>query len=373
MTLEVQSLAVKHRPTTILGLVGQDHVVTQLKGMVKLKRFPAALLLSGDSGCGKTTTARIIARMVNCQALDPKTFATCGTCRPCAAGDSSTDYTEMNIGANGGIEEIRGVIQASKSMPMIGNNRIIVMDEVHRLTLPAANALLKSLEDSPKRTLWILATTNPEKLLNTIVGRCTKLNITTIEPAVIARQIRIIAKREGVDLKAFEGGPTIVKTIVDLSNGSLRDAISILESALFAISSNKNVDAQSVLNNFLNTGEADLERHAANLLIALMTCDLKEIVKVARTSSNSRGVLQKLRWIIQYLLDNSVGVAKYTPYGARLYAKEARARNMRQSLPLLIKIQYLLVEIEVLFNTSSIDESVLFLSKLGSFAIENKS
>lgn len=253
-----------------------------------------------------------------------------------------------------------------------GSNESLLVSNCHRLTLPAANALLKSLEDSPKRTLWILATTNPEKLLHTIVGRCLKLNIKTIDPLVIARQLRIISKREGVDLKAMEGGADIVKVIVDLSNGSMRDAISILESALFALKSNKNVDAKSVMNAFLNTGEADLERSAANLLIALLSCDLKAIVQEARTCQNSRGVLTKLRWIIQYSLDNSVGMAKYTPYGAKLFNKAAVSKGIKISLPTLIKIQYLLVEIEVRFNTMSIDESVMFLSMLGNFAIENK-
>ena len=371
-TNSVVSLAVKHRPHSILGLVGQDHVVTQVRGMVKSKRFPSAILISGDSGCGKTTLSRIISLTVNCKNLNQSTLAPCGECHPCKLGKSSPDYMEVNIGDTRGIDDIRGLTQSAKSMPVISNNRIIVLDEVHQLLAAGANALLKSLEDSPPRTLWILATTNPEKLLPTIVGRCLKLNLTTIEPDIIAKRLRIIAKREGVDLKTFEGGADIVRTIVDLSNGRMRDAISILESALFAIQSSKDMDAKKILQNFLNTGEANLEQLAADLLIALLTSDVKTIVRVARTSGNCRGILQKLRWIIQYLLDNAAGVAKYTPYGAKLFARAAKEQNLRLQLTLLIQIQYLLVEIEVRFNSSSVDESVLFLSMLGNFAVERK-
>jgi len=372
MTITVQSLAVKYRPSSILGLLGQEGVATQVKGMIRLKKCPSAILITGGSGCGKTTLSRILARTLNCQALDLKTLEPCGECRPCKMGDSSPDYNEVNFSDERGIDSIRALIQGARAMPVVGNNRIIVGDECHQLLGPSQNVLLKTLEEPPKRTLWILSTTNPEKLLNTIIGRCLKLNLTPIEPEVIAKRIRIIAKREGVDLKTFAGGADIVKTIVDLSNGSMRDAISVLESALFAIASNKNVDAKTVLNNFLNTGEADLEKTAASLLVALMECDIKGIVKVARTSGNSRGVLSKLRWIIQYLLDNSIGIARYTPYGAKLFASLAKDKGLKINIPLLIRIQYLLVEIETRFNSSSIDESVLFLSSLGQFALENK-
>lgn len=129
MTIEVQSLAVKYRPRSITGLVGQEAIVDQIKGMVLDKRFPAALLLSGSSGCGKTTTTRIIANTVNCSNLDLKTFTPCGECQSCRLGKESPDYSEIDTADTRGIDFIRSLIQSAKSMPMVSNNRIIVVDE----------------------------------------------------------------------------------------------------------------------------------------------------------------------------------------------------------------------------------------------------
>ena len=511
----VQSLAVKYRPKSILELVGQDSVAAQIKGMVKAGHMPSALLLNGNSGCGKTTTSRLIARMVNCTKLDPKTLEPCGVCPSCKLGHDSPDYNEVNVGDTRGIDDIRALAKSANAMPMVGRNRIIVLDECfpgdtdvvvapgtfvrldsinagdsilsydtsteelrldtvtatenkevqsllrvwlsdgsfqectsnhkwwsvtrnkmvradelvaeeellplgiikdrlikvlriypiflpslvkvydigvkqnhnffirpkgskdsvlvsncHALLGPASNALLKGLEDTPKRTLWILATTNPEKLLPTIVGRCTKLNLTAIDPDSMSKRLRFISKEEGVDLKKLEGGDAIIKTIVSLSNGQMRDAVSLLESALFSMKGSKKITAADVLKNFTQTGEADLERMAADLLVAILKKDIKTIVKVSRQSQGScRAILSKLRWLVQYNLDNAVGLAKYKPYSAKLFSEAMSKSDTKCGLRILIGVQSLLVDIEERLNRMSVDESVVLLSMLSNFSI----
>ncbi len=372
MTLLVKSLAVKYRPNTILGLVGQSNVVRQVTGMINIGAVPPAILISGDTGCGKTTTSRIIARTVNCKNLDPETLAPCGTCQPCELGENSPDYLEVNVGDNRTIEYIRSLIEGARAHPIVGNTRIIVLDEVHQLLAASANALLKAIEEPPPRTLWILATTNPEKLLPTIVGRCTKLVLTKIKPEAMAKRIRVISKREGVDLRKFKGGEDIVNTIIDLSNGQMRDAISILESALFAIKSGEDLDSDEIISQFLLTGDADYEQQASNLLVALYKNDLEGLVKITRSAQNARALITKMRWIIQHLLDDWVGLARYTPYGANLFKERAKKLKITIRMNKLIKIQYLLTEIECRFNTMSLEESVVFLSMLGNFVLTEK-
>lgn len=373
MSIEVQSLAVKYRPRSILGLVGQDQVSKQIKGMVSTGRFPSTMLLSGESGTGKTTTARIIARTVNCNNLDKSTLEPCGTCYPCKLGDNSPDYLEVNIADTRGIDDIRGLIQSSRAMPTVGNNRVIILDEVHQLLSAGANCLLKTFEESPPKTLWILATTNPEKLLGTIVGRCTKLTLSPIAPTQIKKQLYFIAKQEKCDLKSLDGHEDLINTIIDLSNGRMRDAISLLESAIYSMKSSKKIDANTVLKSFLTTGDADLEQAASTLLVAILESDLPSIIKIIRSCGSIRGLITKLRWLIQHLLDNAVGLAKYTPYSAKLFSKQAKAAKLKIQLGDLLQLQYQLIEVEVKLNSISMDESVMLLSQLGHYIELNNS
>jgi hypothetical protein len=129
MSVEIMSLAVKERPQSIYDLVGQEAVVEQLAGMFRSKRMPSTLLISGESGCGKTTIARIIALSVNCSDLDKKTLTPCGKCQSCQLGKDSPDYNEINVGEERGIDSIRQTMQSSKSLPVIGRIRIIMLDE----------------------------------------------------------------------------------------------------------------------------------------------------------------------------------------------------------------------------------------------------
>lgn len=228
-----------------------------------------------------------------------------------------------------------------------------------------SNCFLKPLEEPPKRTLWILCTTNPEKLPATILGRCHKFNVKRIEPDVMAKRLSRIAKKEGTDFKERKDGKEILKFICDLSNGRMRDSISLLEKALAAIASGDNLDAKALMETFLQTDEADLEKGSANLLIAMLNNDLKSMMKVVRACTNARGLLNKTRWLLMYLLDNAVGLAKYAPYNAKLFTALAQKGNVSVNLPRVVRLQFLLLEIEFRFNSMSVDENVVMLSMLG--------
>jgi DNA polymerase III subunit gamma/tau len=240
-----------------------------------------------------------------------------------------------------------------------------VLDEVHMLTQQASNACLKLLEEPPKKTLWILATTNPEKLLPTIIGRCHKFKLDVISPEVMAKRLISIAKQEGTRLKDLDDYANVLKMICDLSNGRMRDAISLLESVLFGIKSGETVTASSLIKQFALTSDADIEKAAAELLFALLKNDLKGVITSIRKARDARALVNKCRWIIAYYLDSLSGDAKYTPYGARKLSSMMKKEDMKMKIQVIVRAQYLLLEAEERFNRMSLDEMVVLQATLG--------
>lgn len=172
--LKTKSLAVKYRPNSLRALVGQSNAVQQITAMINKKALPSCILITGITGTGKTTLSRIIAKILNCCDLD-ENLVPCGVCPNCK--DSSAYYQENNTASDRGIDNIRNLGQLANMIPMGANIRVICLDEVHQLQAASSSALLKFVEDTPPQTLWILATSNPEKLLNTIPGRCARINL----------------------------------------------------------------------------------------------------------------------------------------------------------------------------------------------------
>lgn len=368
--ITLESMAVKYRPQTINDLVGQDSVVTQVKGMLKSGKFSNSILIHGSSGCGKTTTARIIARTLYCTNLG-EDFSPCGECSSCKYGDSHPDVSEMNMAETRGIDDVRALISSSKNMPTLGKFRIFIIDEVHAWTTQAETAFLKPLEEPPARTMWILCTTNPEKLKPTILGRCKKFPVQPIEPEVMMKRLSFICKKEGLDIKEREDGKAILKLVSDMSNGHMRDAIEMVESVIYALRADAKMDTKSLMSKVLTAGDTDLDKASAYLVASILNGDLKDIVHQIRASQNARGLLNKSRWLLQYLLDNAVGLAKYSPYNAKIFAKVAKENNVKVKLQMLIRMQYMLIETENRFNTMNIDETVMMQSMVGQFMLEN--
>jgi DNA polymerase III subunit gamma/tau len=289
----------------------------------------------------------------------------------CRYDDNHPDISEMNMADTRGIDDVRALVASSKNNPTIGDHRVFIIDEVHAVTPQAAQALLKPLEEPPTRTLWILATTNPEKLPGTILGRCHQFALKKLDEASLRKRLLIISKREGAYLKDIEGYEQILSTIITLGNGRMRDSIQLLESVIYGIRSGDAVDPKTILSKFLTTPEAELDQAAADLLASVLAGELKGVIKAVRGSGNARGVMHKLRWLIQYLLDQSVGLAKFQPWSAKQFAKAAAAKDIKMSLMKLVKLQNVLLEMEMRFNTLSVEESITMLSMLGAFIVDN--
>ncbi|PPE05885.1 DNA polymerase III subunit gamma/tau [Williamsoniiplasma lucivorax] len=219
------SLYRKYRPSTFDDVAGHFNVVNIIKKELIEKSFTHAFLFTGQRGTGKTSTARIFAKAINCENLidgNP-----CETCESCLASNSgqSPDIYEIDAASNNGVEEIRNIKNNVSTLPILGNYKIYIIDEVHMLSKAAFNALLKTLEEPPLHAIFVLATTEFAKIPQTIISRCQVLNFKKIQKQAMKERIEFVAKTEGF---SFENDD-VVEEIYYLSDGSLRDALNTLE------------------------------------------------------------------------------------------------------------------------------------------------
>ena len=213
----------KYRPASFDEMVGQRQIVQTLKNAVETGRVSHAYLFCGPRGTGKTSVAKIFARVLNCESPDHKP---CGKCENCKA-ENHPDIIEIDAASNNGVEEVRDLIERVKYAPMLGKYKVYIIDEVHMMTQGAFNALLKTIEEPPAHVIFILATTEPNKVLPTIISRTQRFDFKKISEKDIEGRLMNVAKQEGIDLH-----PDAASTIASLCQGGMRDALSILDQSI---------------------------------------------------------------------------------------------------------------------------------------------
>ena len=220
-------IARKYRPQTFREIVGQEHVTKTLANAIQSNRVAHAYIFSGVRGVGKTTTARILAKALNC-AKGPTSEPdnTCDSCREIAAG-TSIDVLEIDAASNRGIDQIRELREMVRYAPAASRYKVVILDEAHQLTDEASNALLKTLEEPPDRVIFILATTQPEDLVETIKSRAQLFQFRSLSFKEIAGEIERIAKQENLQIDSGA-----VAVLARAAEGSLRDGLSLLEQAI---------------------------------------------------------------------------------------------------------------------------------------------
>ncbi len=299
-------LALKYRPKVFEDLIGQEVVTRTLTSAIQQDRIAHAFLFSGVRGVGKTTTARILAKALNCDR--GPTVRPCGECPGCQeiAKGSSLDVLEIDGASNNGVEQVREIVEGSRYAPSRDRFKIYIIDEVHMLTTPAFNALLKTLEEPPPAVKFIFATTEHHKIPDTILSRCQEFEFRTVAPTEISAQLQMIAKAENIEISA-----TALNSLSRAASGSLRDGISALDQVIAATGTT--IEEQDVTE-LLGLIERDVLRQTTRALIDQDTAAILTLVD--GLSRGGRDFRYFTTALMQYLRD--ILVAKVAPGASEL-------------------------------------------------------
>jgi len=290
-------LARKYRPKTFTEMVGQEHVVQALTNALTTQRLHHAYLFTGTRGVGKTTVSRILAKSLNCQGLDGQggiTANPCGVCQACTDIDADrfVDYTELDAASNRGIEDVQSLLEQAAYKPVQGRFKVFMIDEVHMLTGPAFNSMLKTLEEPPEYMKFVLATTDPQKVPVTVLSRCLQFNLRPMAPDTVLSHLGSVLQQE-----AIEAEPQALRLIARAARGSMRDALSLTDQAIAFGGGQLQEDAVKQM-----LGSAD-RTYVFQLIEALASGDGKSVVAISETlrlhGLNSASTLEDMSSVLQ--------------------------------------------------------------------------
>ena len=290
-------LARKYRPRRFDEMVGQEHVVRALTNALSSGRLHHAYLFTGTRGIGKTTVSRILAKSLNCTGPDGQggvTATPCGRCQACTEidGDRFIDYIELDAASNRGIDEARELIERAAYKPSVGRYKVFMIDEAHQLTKDAFSALLKTLEEPPDYLKFVLATTDPEKMLPTVLSRCLQFNLRPMAPETVQEHLERVLAAEQVPHDAMS-----LRLLARAARGSMRDGLSLTDQAI-AFGGGR-IDEGGVRSML---GSVD-GRHAGELVRALAARDGAAVVtlvdRLRDQGLSASGALESLATLLQ--------------------------------------------------------------------------
>lgn len=285
-----QALYRAYRPETFDEILGQEHIIKILKNQLASDSVGHAYLFCGTRGTGKTTTARILAKGLNCTSDGEKPCGHCANCRAIKEG-SFMDVIEMDAASNNGVENIRELRESVKYPPAVGRKKIYIIDEVHMLSTGAFNALLKTLEEPPENVVFILATTEPQKLPATILSRCMRFDFRRVSENVLVSGMKRICIDQGIDVT--EGALRLIAANAD---GSVRDGLSILDQCISG--GEKKIDRDDVLE-FLGTSGTEVFIEMTDLTMSGKTAEA--LLLLSQVLADGKDIRQFMRdWLAHY-------------------------------------------------------------------------
>lgn len=295
-----QALYRKYRPSSFDEVVGQRHIIQTLKNAVVQDRIGHAYLFCGPRGTGKTSIAKIFAKMLNCEDDRNRPCGKCTNCQMVQSG-SHPDIIEIDAASNNGVEEVRNLIDKVKYAPMQGKYKVYIIDEVHMMSTGAFNALLKTIEEPPTHVVFIFATTEPHKVIPTIISRCQRFDFNKVSDANIIKRISIVCKEENIKID-----DNAIALIAQLADGGMRDSLSILDQCVAYCSSSISVDDVRQIYGVLTT--EDIGRLFDNLYHK----NIDELIRQLQECSDHGMDLKRLTSDFITLLKDSV-ILDYSP------------------------------------------------------------
>lgn len=351
----VNSWAVKYRPQTFDDVVGQTSAVSILRGSIRKQELPNALFISGPFGTGKTTLARIYARVINCAK-----GTGCGKCDSCKAS-IHPDIQEEDAAISRGIDEMRALIAKTKYRPR-HNVRVFIIDEAHQLTPQAMQAFLKTLEEPPKNTMFILCTTDPQKFAKTILSRCTIINLRMPTADDIIERLRIIAKAENVKLSK-----SLALAIAEASGGHIRDAINMLNSVDNQLADNPEATQEELIATIQGGTNEEIAAVCTKLLLGMYLNKPVAIAKAVFAAGDATQTVNQAIWFNEYhmaqLMKSDTRAVFHSPAN-RTFHQTAKQHASEVKLSGLLAAQRKLVALRNTLHTVSTKETSLMLAML---------
>jgi len=288
-----QALYRKYRPTTFEEVVGQEVITRTLKNAIVNDKISHAYLFTGPRGTGKTTIAKILAKIINCE--NPNELNPCNECVSCTQINlkQSTDIVEIDAASNNGVDEIREIRNKVNLVPSVSKYKVYIIDEVHMLTVGAFNALLKTLEEPPAHIIFVLATTEPHKIPATILSRCQRFDFKRISPNKLVERLNFISQAENINIT-----DQALYEIARLSEGGMRDAISMLDQVLSYSDESIDIDDVHEVNGTLS--QTSLSEFVENIFMG----NILEVLKLIDKYNDSGKNIIKLSEEIIILLKN---------------------------------------------------------------------
>jgi DNA polymerase-3 subunit gamma/tau len=349
----------KWRPKTFDSLVGQADAVAYMKGIIKTKQVPSALLFHGPFGCGKTTSARLLAKYLNCKTLDA-----CGKCSSCKYESHHPDIMEMNAATSRSIDDVRALIDKAKFLPR-HNFRVFILDEIHQWTSQSIEAFLKPLEEPPPKTIYMLCTSEVQKIKGTVISRCTPVPIALPDRKAIKKRLVRISEKEGTGLD-----DKVLEACVEGSGGHVRDAISLLESSYIKSKGDPNLSTKELVKFVSKAGTQESSRVAIKVLLGLYLNKPKVVAKAVFDMSEPIPTVNAMLRMNEYYLATTLFEGNALPPNVwhtadnRLFVEHLTKNVSQIDVKDALSVERLLTTTRARMQEFAVPERSLILSSL---------